>query len=135
MNQATAAIACANSDAISPPAGHYSHTCTAAGLVFVSGILPIAVDGQPLRDAPFEAQARQVLANLDACLAAAGVDRDALVQVRVYVTDIQRWPEFNRLYAEWIGAHKPARAVAGVRELHFGLALEVEAVALAKAAA
>ena len=38
----------ANSAALRPPAGHYSHTCTAAGLVFVSGQLPIDLDGKPL---------------------------------------------------------------------------------------
>jgi len=131
MTQATRSIVCANGATSAPPAGHYSHTCTAAGLVFVSGILPIAVDGRALTGEPFEAQARQVLANLDACLESAGIGRTDLVQVRVYVTDIQQWPAFNRLYAGWIGDHKPARAVAGVQELHFGLALEVEATALA----
>ncbi|MEQ1892853.1 MAG: RidA family protein, partial [Planctomycetota bacterium] len=33
------------------------------------------------------------------------------------------------LYAAWIGPHRPARAVVPVPELHFGLRLEIEAVA------
>ena len=45
------------------------------------------------------------------------------------------WPRFNRIYADWIGEHRPARAVAGVAELHFGLAVEVEATAIAPAIA
>ena len=125
-------IVCANSPNLAPPAGHYSHTCSAAGVVYVSGILPITVDGKALTGEAFETQTRQVLANLEACLESAGIGKTQLVQVRVYVTDIRQWPEFNRLYAEWIGNHKPARAVAGVLELHFGLAVEVEAIALAK---
>lgn len=124
-------IDCRNSAELLAPAGHYSHVCIANGSVYVSGQLPLAPDGTPLTDQPFEQQAAQVLRNLDACLAAAGVDRQHLVQVRVYVTDMANWPAFNRLYAQWIGAHRPARAVAGVAQLHYGLALEVEAIALA----
>ncbi|ECE6505458.1 RidA family protein, partial [Salmonella enterica subsp. salamae] len=41
------------------------------------------------------------------------------------------WPVFNKVYAEWIGEFRPSRAVAGVSELHYGAAVEVEAIALA----
>lgn len=125
-------ISLTNSDSISPPAGHYSHVSTAAGLAFISGMLPITSEGSPLTASPFEQQARQVLTNVEGALHRVGLTTDDLVQVRVYVTDIKKWPEFNRLYAEWIGSHRPARAVAGVSELHFGLDVEVEAVALAR---
>ena len=124
-------IVFANSTRLRPPAGHYSHTCTAAGLVFVSGQLPIDANGKPMRDQPFERQAEQVLANIDACLEAAGADRTRLLQVRVYITDMNLWAAFNRIYADWIGGLRPARAVAGVASLHHDLLLEVEAVALA----
>jgi reactive intermediate/imine deaminase len=113
------------------PGGHYSHAVVAQGLVFISGQLPIAPDGRKLVDASFEEQARQVLANVRSCLEAAGSTVADLVQVRVYVDDINNWPIFNTLYAEWIGSHKPARAVVPTPPLHFGLKLEVEAVALA----
>ena len=123
----------ANSDRLRPPAGHYSHTCTAAGLVFVSGQLPVDVNGKPLSDQPFARQAEQVLANVDACLEAAGTDRSQLLQVRIFVTDMSFWPAFNQIYADWIGDVRPARVVAGVASLHFGLLLEIEAIALAPA--
>lgn len=126
------AIACANSAALSQPGGHYSHICTAAGLVHISGQLPITPDGTPLTGRPFEEQVRQVLANVQACLEQAGIENDNLVQVRVYITDMRNWPAFNGIYAQWLGDHRPARAVAGVVELHFGLEVEVEAVALAE---
>jgi reactive intermediate/imine deaminase len=113
------------------PGGHYSHGVVAGGLLFVSGQLPIAPDGTRLTGADFATQTRQVLANLDAVLAARGLGRERLVQVRVYVTDIEKWGEFNALYAAWIGSHRPARAVVPVPTLHYGFGLEVEAVALA----
>ena len=114
---------------LAPPAGHYAHAVMAGGLVFVSGQLPIDGSGRPRPDAPFADQVRLVLGNVDAALTAAGTQRGRLVQVRVYVTDIGQWPAFNALYAEWIGAHRPARAVVPVPVLHHGCAVEVEGVA------
>jgi 2-iminobutanoate/2-iminopropanoate deaminase len=120
-----------NSTEIAKPAGHYSHVCIANGLVYISGQLPLTVDGTPLTGKPFHEQAAQVLRNVEGCLAGAGADKNSLVQVRVYVTDIKTWPLFNEIYATWIGEHRPARAVAGVSELHYNLTVEVEAIALA----
>lgn len=113
---------------LATPGGHYSHVAVASGLAFVAGQLPITPDGTKLIGAPFEQQARQVLANVQAALEAGGSGVQQLVQVRVYVTDISHWPVFNALYAEWAGAHRPARAVVPVPALHHGLLLEVEAV-------
>ncbi|MGU7773303.1 RidA family protein [Burkholderia sp. MR1-5-21] len=128
-----ARLTCTNASDIAPPAGHYAHVSVANGFVFVSGQLPIDEKGKPLSGLPFEAQTRQVLRNVDACLEAAGTTRDTLVQVRVFVSNIAHWPLFNKLYAEWLGAHKPARAVAESASLHYGAAVEVEAIALAPA--
>lgn len=118
-------------EGLAPPRGHYSHATRGGGLVFVSGQLPVAGDGTVLHDAPFEAQARQVLANVAAALRGAGSSIDRLLQVRVYIADIERWPAFNALYAEWAGAALPARAVVPVPALHYGCMLEIEATALA----
>ena len=117
-----------NPATLAPPGGHYSHAVVAAGMVFVSGQLPITAGGQRLNDQPFEAQVAQVLHNVEAALTAGGSDKTRLVQVRVYVTDIALWPAFNALYATWIGAHRPARAVVPVPQLHHGFLIEVEAV-------
>ena len=119
-----------NPATLAPPGGHYSHAVVAAGMVFVSGQLPITAGGQRLNDQPFEAQVVLVLHNVEAALTAGGSDKTRLVQVRVYVTDIALWPAFNALYATWIGAHRPARAVVPVPQLHHGFLIEVEATAV-----
>ena len=124
-----AGITLKNSPDMFPPVGHYSHIARHGGLAFVSGQLPIAPDGTPLTSKPFHAQAEQVLRNLDACLATAGSSRDCLVSVTVYVADIENWPEFDRLYAAWLGGHRPSRAIASTSALHYGSAVEVHAVA------
>jgi 2-iminobutanoate/2-iminopropanoate deaminase len=118
---------------MAPPRGHYSHAAVGAGLVFVSGQLPVALDGTVLNESSFEEQARQVLANVAAALHGAGSSIESLLQVRIYITDIARWPAFNEIYAAWAGSARPARAVVPVPTLHYGCALEVEAVGLASA--
>lgn len=119
-----------NPDTLSPPGGHYSHGVVANGFVFVAGQLPIAPGGVKLTDAPFDAQAEQVLANVKAVLEGCGSSVDKLVQVRVYIDSMDNWPAFNAVYSAWAGAAKPARAVAPTGPLHFGLKVEVEAVAV-----
>jgi reactive intermediate/imine deaminase len=111
------------------PGGHYSHAVRAGAFVFVSGQLPISADGARLADEDFQTQARQALANLATALAAANSAVDRLIHVGVYVTDINDWPVFDKLYSEWIGAVRPARAVVPVPVLHYGFRVEIEAVA------
>jgi reactive intermediate/imine deaminase len=123
-------ITLTNPSTMAKPGGHYSHAVSANGFVYVSGQLPIAPDGTRLNEAPFERQAQQVLDNVAIALRAAGSDIGRLVQVRVYVTDIESWPAFNTLYAAWTGEARPARAVVPVPQLHYGFKIEVEAVAL-----
>lgn len=120
-----------NPAGLATPGGHYSHVAIANGLVFVSGQLPIDAQGRKLTDASFEEQARQVLANLEAALNGAGSSIAQLVQVRVYLADIEHWPGFNRIYADWAGEARPARAIVPVGPLHYGFKIEVEATALA----
>lgn len=118
-----------NPDTVATPGGHYSHATIAQGLVFVSGQLPITASGVRLVDATFEEQAEQVLANVRNILVGCGSDVERLVQVRVYIDSMENWPTFNAVYARWAGDAKPARAVVPTGPLHFGLKVEVEAVA------
>lgn len=111
------------------PRGHYSHVAVHGAVAYISGQLPLDAAGTPLADQPFDVQVQQVLSNLDACLDTAGSSRRQLLSVTVYVTDIRQWPAFDAAYAEWIGGHRPSRAVACVADLHYGAAIEVQAVA------
>ncbi|MFM0151303.1 RidA family protein [Paraburkholderia sediminicola] len=119
-----------NPAALAKPGGHYSHVAIANGFVFVSGQLPINAQGEKLAEASFEVQAEQVLANLQAALEGVGSSIAQLVQVRVYIADVEHWGSFNQIYAGWAGEARPARAVVPVPHLHYGLKVEVEATAL-----
>jgi len=124
------AVAYLDPSDLAAPGGHYSHVSVARGLAFVSGQLPITPAGLKLVDACFEDQARQVLANVKTALEAAGSAVGHLVQVRVYVDNMENWPTFNAVYREWAGSVRPSRAVVPTGPLHFGLKVEVEAIGL-----
>ncbi|MBN8823993.1 MULTISPECIES: RidA family protein [unclassified Spirosoma] len=112
------------------PGGHYSQAVVHNDLVFISGILPIAPDGQKLTDATVAEQIKQVLANLDAILQAAGSRRDQVLKVSVFISDMNAWATVNALYADFFGNHRPARSVVPVNPLHYGFVIELEATAV-----
>ena len=109
--------------------GHYSQAIVHGGLVYVAGQLPIVPGDPERRLAEFDAQARQVLANVKAILEGAGSSMDLVVKATVYIADVAHWPAFNAIYAEAFGAHRPARTVVPVSGLHYGYLVEMDAVA------
>ena len=116
-------------DAVPPPAGHYSQATAWRELVFVSGQLGPRPDGSHTADQPFEVQARQALDNLLAILREARCGPEQVLRVTVYIAGVENWAVFNRIYAERFGEAKPARTVVPVQELHHGYLVEVEAIA------
>ena len=111
------------------PGGHYSQAVVHNGLVYLSGILPITPDGRKLTDTTIAEQTEQILANLDAILLASGSKRENVLKVTVFVSDIHAWGTVNQLYTEFFGEHRPARSIVPVGPLHYGLSLELEAIA------
>ncbi len=77
----------------------------------------------------FGEQSRLALANLEAALGATGAKLTDVAKVTVYVPSVEHWAEFNTAYAKRFGEHRPARAVVPVGPLHYGLAVELDAVA------
>lgn len=114
------------------PGGHYSQAVVSGGLIFVSGILPIEPDCKPDASLCFMDQANCVLRNAEAILHEAGVDFSKVVKTTVYITDIGNWPAFDQAYAGAFGAHKPARAIVPVLDLHHDFKIEIELIASAQ---
>lgn len=109
--------------------GHYSQAIVHGGMVYVAGQLPIVPANPEQKLEAFDAQARQVLANVAAILEASGSGMEHVVKATVYIADIAHWPAFNALYAEAFGSHRPARTVVPVAGLHYGYLVEMDVVA------
>jgi len=111
------------------PAGHYSHGIVHNGFVFVSGQLPVNPLTGEVENGSIEAQTELALKNVEAVLQAAGTDLKSVVQMTIYISDIELWGRVNEVYARILGEHRPARAIVPVKDLHFDTKIEIQAIA------
>jgi reactive intermediate/imine deaminase len=114
------------------PVGPYNQAVKAAGLLFCSG--QIALDpatGAMVGSGDVEAETRQVLANLQAVLAAAGCSPRQVVRTTVFLADLADFARVNALYSEVFGAGvSPARACVQVAALPKGGRVEIDCIAV-----
>jgi len=110
-------------------AGHYSQAIVHNGLVFVAGQLPIDPKDRNRPVGSIEEQTERTLRNVESILVAAGSGLDRVLQMTIYISDIELWGGVNVAYARVMGAHKPARAVVPVKDLHHGYQIEIQAIA------
>lgn len=79
-----------------------------------------------------EEQTELALRNVEAVLHAASSDLGHVLQMTIYVSDMELWGRVNETYARVMGGHRPARAMIPVKELHFGTQIEIQAIAAKK---
>lgn len=110
-------------------AGHYSQAIVHNGVVYVAGQLPIDPNDRNRPVGSIEEQTERTLRNVEAILVAAGSGLDRVLQMTIYISDIELWGGVNTAYARVMGSHKPARAVVPVNDLHYGYQIEIQAIA------
>ncbi len=111
------------------PKGHYSPGIVHNGLVYVSGQLPMDLVTRKPFTGSIEEQTELALRNVEAVLHEAGSDLDYVLQMTIYVSDMELWDAVNKAYARVMGDHRPARAMIPVKDLHFGTKIEIQAIA------
>ena len=109
--------------------GPYAQAVSVGGFLYTSGQIALDPASGQLVAGGFEAEARQVLANLRAVLASAGCTFADVVKATVYVVDLGDFPRLNALYGEAMGDHRPARSTVQVAALPKGGLLEIDLVA------
>jgi 2-iminobutanoate/2-iminopropanoate deaminase len=109
--------------------GPYSQGIAATPWLFVSGQLGIQPETGELVSPDFAPQARQTLENLRQIVLAAGSDLNQVTAVDVFVTNIENFAEFNKIYTEYFSEHRPARAVVEVSALPKGACVEIKCIA------
>ena len=111
--------------------GPYSQAVRAGGFLFISGQVGIDPATGTLVPGGFEAEAEQVLSNLQAILAAEGLSPGHLVKTTVFLADLQNFPRLNEIYRDFAGDSPPARSTIQATALPLDAQIEIEAVALA----
>lgn len=131
-----------HADGAPAPVGAYPHARRVGDLLFLSGVGPRQpgsnlVPGN-VHDADgnlvahdIEAQCRQVFANVRAVLEASGARWADLVDVTVFLTDMERdFAAYNRLYAEHFAGVDACRTTVGITALPTPIAIELKCVAV-----
>ncbi|HTO12010.1 MAG TPA: RidA family protein [Candidatus Binatia bacterium] len=105
-------------------------------LVFLAGQVAVDAHGQVVGKGDVVAQFRQVCANLQAVMNAAGGDMTDIVKLTIYALDVPGYKakmrEIGGVYREYFGKHFPAMTLVGARDLFDaadGCLIEIEGVA------
>jgi 2-iminobutanoate/2-iminopropanoate deaminase len=110
--------------------GPYSQAIdSGAGLVFVSGQLPIDPATGAFPEGGVAEQTRQSLLNARAILQAAGLDLNNVVKTTVFLADMADFGAMNEVYAQFFAAPFPARSAVAVKDLPKGARVEIECIA------
>lgn len=120
-----------------PPAiGPYAQAVKVDNMVFVSGQLPLNPKTRLLVSGDIAMQTEQVLLNLRAILEEAESRLDDVVKITIYMTDLNKFDEVNRVYALFFPNTEtspnllPARVTVEVSRLPRDAEIEMDAIAV-----
>jgi len=111
--------------------GPYSQAVRTESMVYTAGQIGLDPATMELVSGGVEAETRQVLNNLKKVLEAANSGLNYVVKTTVFLRDMADFPKMNAIYAEFFPENSPARSTVAVAALPKGVAVEIEAIALA----
>jgi 2-iminobutanoate/2-iminopropanoate deaminase len=117
-------------DGLAEPISHYTDAVRSSGLLFLSGIVPVDVEGKLVGEGDVVEQTRQVFRNMELALRAAGCTFADVVKVTNFLLDVNDRAAINPIRQEFFGDARPASTLVEVPALAVpGALLEIEAVA------
>ncbi len=129
-----------HSENAAPPLGAYPHARRVGNLLFLSGIgsrnkeniIPgLQQDSHgKIIGYDIEAECHQVFANVKAVLESAGSNWNKIVDVTVFLTNMQKdFPVYNKIYGEYFGGINACRTTVEVKSLPTPIAIELKVIA------
>ena len=111
--------------------GPYVHAVKVGDLVFTSGQIGLIPETGVLAEG-IVSQTEQVLKNLGAVLAEAGLTYSDVIKTTVFLDNIDDFGPVNEIYAKYFTGDAPARSCVEVAALPKGALVEIEVVAAIK---
>ncbi|HSV75661.1 MAG TPA: RidA family protein [Bacteroidales bacterium] len=112
------------------PIGPYNQAILANGTLYVSGQIPLNPGTGKLVEGDIQAQALQVMKNLEAILTAAGMDFSHVVKSSIFLKDMRDFPKVNEVYGTFFPANPPARETVQVSALPMYVDVEISCIAV-----
>ena len=100
-----------------------------AGLVFLSGQLPIDPATGAFPEGGVREQTRQAILNAQAILQAAGLSLANVVKTTVFLADMGDFAAMNEVYDQFFTEPFPARSAVAVKTVPKGALVEIECIA------
>lgn len=110
--------------------GPYSQAMCYGPWLFSSGQIGLDLESGIFVSEDVVPQTRQALDNLKAVLAAAGLALTDVVQVSIFLVDMDDFAEVNDVYSSYFTNIKPARATVAVRQLPKNARVEISCIAV-----
>ncbi len=110
--------------------GPYSQGIASDPFLFTSGQIPLDPVIGRIAAETIEEQTEQVMKNLKAVLAEAGIGMDRIVKTTCFLADMADFAAFNTVYEKYFPENPPARSCVQVAALPMGAKVEVECIAV-----
>jgi 2-iminobutanoate/2-iminopropanoate deaminase len=110
--------------------GPYSQAVKVGNMLFVSGQIPMDPETNQLVNGPIEDLTKLVLSNLKNIVNDAGFNLTDVAKVTIFLNNMDDFGKVNKIYEDFFGGHKPARAVVEVARLPKDVSIEVECIAV-----
>ena len=112
------------------PIGPYSQAIQTGNLLFVSGQIALQRSTGAMITASIEEETKQVMANIKAVLAAAGLDFAHVVKTSIFLKDMNNFPVVNQIYGTFFTENPPARETVEVSRLPKDANVEISCIAV-----
>lgn len=111
------------------PVGPYSQAVEVNNFLYCSGQIPLNPETGELVMDSIEAQTQQVMENISAVLAAAGLGMEHVFKAAIFITDMNDFSRINEVYAKYFKEDPPARSCVQVAALPKAVNVEIEVIA------
>jgi 2-iminobutanoate/2-iminopropanoate deaminase len=110
--------------------GPYSEGVKAGGFLYLSGAIALDPATGEICPGGIAAETEQVMKNIAALLAAAGVGFGEVVKTVIYLASMADFATVNEIYGRYFPENPPARVTVEVKGLPRGALVEIEVTAI-----
>lgn len=111
------------------PIGPYSQAVMANGFLFISGQVALKPGTSEIANADIIEETHQVMQNLKAILAEAGLDLANVVKTTIFLSDMSLFGQVNEVYGKYFNGDFPARETVAVKGLPRNVNVEISMIA------